>query len=496
MSQRHSHRTPEISSWQQAQQWLYDRIDYERVGPSGQSNPFRLDRLRQMLRLIGNPQERIPAIHIAGTKGKGSTAAMLDSILRHAGIRTGLYTSPHIVRFEERLRVNGAMPHPEQFTQLVRQLVQTLDRHAAELHDRPPTFFEVATLLGWMYFAQQQAQLVVLETGLGGRLDCTNVCCPLVTIITSIGLDHTHILGNTLEQIAGEKAGILKPGVPLVQGRLPDSAARVVADRARETGCRLLVHGRDFWSVPEPVPQSQGGQPPQSTLPAPPSGTLFRVVTPTQELPGLTLPLDGEHQVHNAALAVMAATLLQETGWSTITHDAVRRGLQTVHWPLRFEVISGRPDIVLDAAHNPDSVAAVVQVLRQPRWQQRRRVLVFAASADKDARTMLSLLLPAFDQIVLTRFVGNPRSLPPEELQELSVALSGGYSEPASSAGWAAQTRAAPQVRTAADPETALQIARELAGCEGMICVTGSIFLAAEARSLLLGHTSPFAVET
>ncbi len=479
MSSSRSQSAADITTFQQAHQWLYDRIDYERVRPGAQANPFRLDRIRQMLSLLGSPQEKIPAIHIAGTKGKGSTAAMLDSILRASGVRSALFTSPHIVCFEERMRVNGRMPSQEQLTALVQKLVNVLDQNRAVLQNREPTFFEVTTLLAWMYFVQEGAQIVVLETGLGGRLDCTNVCHPLMTIITSIGFDHTHILGNTLELIAGEKAGIIKRGIPVIQGRLPPEAAAVVAAKARDLDSPLFLFGRDF-DVADCDPTFSGSSESQG-----PSGGgsvvdimhQFDVETPHFRYRSLEIPLAGEHQKRNAALAVMAASIAGCTTLPNVTEQAIREGLRNTWWPLRFECVSKAPTIILDAAHNPDSVLAVSTTLQEDQWQNRRRVLVFASSADKDASAMLQCLVPCFDTVVLTRFLGNPRSTDPEILRSVCEEICPDRME---------------SVSTAPDPATALKRSCENAGEDGLICVTGSIFLASEARMILCGSESPF----
>ncbi|HQZ68338.1 MAG TPA: folylpolyglutamate synthase/dihydrofolate synthase family protein [Planctomycetaceae bacterium] len=456
---------PGINNRDDAIQWLYDRIDYERIRPAS-SNPFRLERIERLLKRIGSPHERIPAVHIAGTKGKGSTAAMVDSILRASGIHTGLFTSPHIEQFEERMRVSGRLPHPDQLTRLVSRLAEILHQSEVETADRIPTFFEITTLLAWMLFDEEDVDIAVLETGLGGRLDCTNVCRPLVTVITSIGLDHTHILGDTLSLIAAEKAGILKPGVPVVQGQLPEVADIVVTARARELGCRQLVCGREFaWQIDQMDDQLGVHKRSQRML----------VRTPTNRYDGLTIPLLGQHQAHNASLAVMTAELLAEAGVGQIDAGSISQGLRTTHWPLRFEVFDQCPTIVLDAAHNPDSMRAVASVLTDSEWLNRRRVLVFAVSADKDAQSMAEIILPHFDDVILTRFLGNPRSRPPEDLLAISQTL----------------TEAIPntwRTQTAPDPQMAMQKARELAGAEGVVVVTGSIFLASEVRSLLTGN--------
>jgi dihydrofolate synthase/folylpolyglutamate synthase len=453
-----------IENYEDAIRWLYDRIDYERIRPSEQSNPFRLERIERLLKRIGSPHERIPCVHIAGTKGKGSTAAMVDSILQSAGIRTGLFTSPHIEQFEERMRVAGHLPHSDQLIRLVARLSKLLEDAEMDISDRIPTFFEVTTLLAWMFFDEERVQVAVLETGLGGRLDCTNVCRPLVTVITSIGLDHTHILGDTISKIAWEKAGILKPGVPVVQGQLPGDADLVLAARAEALGCPRYVCGREFaWHTDFNDDVSQGKRRSQKIL----------VLTPEQNYDDLTIPLLGDHQAHNASLAVMTAELLRNQGYPKIDASAISKGVRSVHWPLRFEILDGHPTIILDAAHNPDSMQAVANVLKAAEWKNRRRVLVFAASADKDAASMQRIIVPHFNDVVLTRFLGNPRAVPPEQLLATAESLG------ATSTG---QTR----FHLAATPAEALEEARELAGYNGLICVTGSLFLAAEARTLLL----------
>lgn len=455
-----------IENYDDAIRWLYDRIDYERIRPSAQVNPFRLERIERLLKRLGSPHQRIPAVHIAGTKGKGSTAAMLDSILQAGGIRTGLFTSPHIEQYEERMRVAGHMPDPQQFTRLVARLCKVLQDAEMDVLDRIPTFFEVTTLLGWMLFDDEKVQVAVLETGLGGRLDCTNACRPLVTVISSIGLDHTHILGDTISKIAWEKAGILKPGVPVVQGQLPGDADKVVAARALELGCQRFVCGKEFaWHTDHNEDASQGRRRSQKIL----------VLTPSSNYDDLSLPLLGKHQAHNASLAIMAAELLRDQGYRQLDAATISRGIRSTHWPLRFEIFDGHPTTILDAAHNPDSMRAVASVLEAPEWQSRRRVLIFAASADKDAESMQRIILPHFDDVVFTRFRDNPRSTPPDQL--LAIASSFDTSV-------VAHTR----LHQANDPESAFDEACELAGHDGLICVTGSLFLAAETRRLLLNR--------
>ena len=455
------------ATYAEATRWLYERIDYERVRPdSGQSNPFRLERTERLLSLIGSPQQRIPCVHIAGTKGKGSTAAMLESVLRNSGLRTGLFTSPHIDRVEERMRIDGQPPDEQRFTELVQGLAEVLATECGDQRHRIPTFFESTTLLAWMLFDQSDVDVVVLETGLGGRLDCTNICRPVLTMITTIGLDHTHILGDTIPEIACEKAGILKQGVPVVVGKLCPEALSVIASRARELDCPAYHLGRHFET------QSRT---PADTSPRPLREEVFQWRAETDCLEHVQLAMAGEHQVNNAALVIQAALLLRDT-FAGVSEQSIRTGLQQVSWPLRFEVVRESPTIVLDAAHNPDSCAALLKTLNRSGGSTGRRVLMFGVSADKDAQTMLDLLVPHFDRIVLTRFVGNPRSRDPQEL--LTMCQRNLSSDPA-------------EVLAIDRPEDALAAVLQLADPFDVIVVTGSLFLAAEVRNLLYSRCQP-----
>lgn len=351
-------------NYDDATRWIFDRINYERVCPQKSSAHFCLERIESFLALVGSPQKRIPAIHIAGTKGKGSTAAILDSILRNCGIRTGLFTSPHIHQFEERMRVDGEMPSPDELSALVNDLRASLATGPPDLVNSDITYFEVATLLAWMYFDRRDVEYVVLETGMGGRLDCTNVCHPIVTIITTIGLDHTHILGDTLAQIAAEKAGIIKSGIPVVTWAVQPEAFPVIADRAHDLGCPLLCGDRDILL--------------NGSYSAGEDGARFTVSSRLCRHENLTSPLLGEHQARNSALAVVAADLLAETE-PRVTPAGIRNGVSAVSWPLRFEIIQRSPTVVLDAAHNPQSAAALATTLVERFPSDRRRVLVSAA---------------------------------------------------------------------------------------------------------------------
>ena len=441
-----------MSEYQDAIRWVFNRINYERTRPQINEH-FRLERVEQLLELIDSPQIRIPAVHIAGTKGKGSTATMIESILRTAGVRTGLFTSPHIEKFEERMRVAGQMPDPQMLTALVNDLRNRLSTAPAELIDAGVTYFEVATLLAWMYFDQMGAEMVVLETGLGGRLDCTNVCHPLVTVITTIGMDHMHILGDTIEKIAAEKAGIIKAAIPVVSSAGSDEATGVVSGFASKLNCEHLRLGHEFHLQV--------------------NGEEFSVRTPSGNYDHLKIGLRGDHQRQNAATAVATAEILSRRD-SRITPETVARGLSETACPLRFEMRRGAPTVILDVAHNPDSIRAFVTTLQQEFPDRESRVLVFGSSKDKNAEGMLQEFGDAFSLCVFTEFQNNPRATPRSELKDLYTSLTNG----------------AP-CQTADSIAEALDIATQAAGSSGTVSVTGSFFLAAEALQEINKRSEP-----
>lgn len=448
---------PPAENYEQAIEYLFSRVNFERlVGTLYSVDDFKLDRMRAFLQRLGDPQESIPAVHIAGTKGKGSTAAFIASILTAAGIRTGLFTSPHISAFEERLAVDGTVPTPDELAELVNsvaEVVSVLDKTPGRMS---PTYFEIATALAWLYFRRKNAEIAVLEVGMGGRLDATNVCRPAVTVITTISRDHTRHLGSRIDQIAREKAGIIKPGVGVVCGVTTPEAQAVIADVCREQEARLLQLGRDFDY--QYLPPVDGG------------GARVTVRTWKRTWEELPLPLVGEHQAANAAAAVAALEVLVEQGWQVPT-ESFRLGLDRVRWPGRIEVVARQPTVIVDTAHNWAAVAALLRTLDES-FPARRRVLIFAATRDKDVAGMLRQLLPRFDSIVLTCFQNNARSVPVEELARLAHDLG---DRP---------------LHAIAEPAAAWRLARRLAGPEDLICVTGSFFIAAELRDLILDTVS------
>ena len=454
-----------VESYEQALEYLYSRINYERVVSSAYTvDDFKLDRMREFLRRLRDPQESIPAVHVAGTKGKGSTASMIAQTLTSSGFRTGLFTSPHITAFEERMAVDGRLPTRTELVDLINSVREIVDALDATPGRMSPTYFEIATALAWVYFRRQGAQIAVLEVGLGGRLDATNICKPLVTVITSISRDHTRQLGNRIEQIAREKAGIIKPGVPLVNGATHQAARLAIADVCREQQAPLFQIGVDFIYGYRPQTSSGGDAGTEAVF----SGSEVDVVTRSARWDSLRIPLVGEHQAHNTALAVAAVERLREQGWN-LPDEAVRSGLAALRWPGRIEVVSQRPCVIIDTAHNWAAVRAMLRTLDES-FPARRRVLVFAATQDKDVLGLLRQLLPRFDSVILTSYQNNPRGVPAAALVRMARSLS---ERP---------------VHQAAEPASAWKLARRLAGPEDLICVTGSFFIAAELRELILGE--------
>jgi dihydrofolate synthase/folylpolyglutamate synthase len=450
-----------LSDYQDRLEYLYNRLNYEWLGMPRIPAELKLGRMRRLLRRLGDPHLDLPIIHIAGTKGKGSTAAMMAAALSASGVRTGLYSSPHLHRLEERFTVDGQSATPDEVIGLVDDLREAVDR--VEREELLPqecrlTFFEITTAMGLLHFARRGVGAVVLEVGMGGRLDSTNVVHPLLSIITSISFDHTRQLGNTLGAIATEKAGILKRGRPAVSGERGGEAQAAIRRIATQRRCRLHELGTDFEF--EAIP-------PDRPLTRP---TPFRAAVRTwrSDWGTMSLPLLGPHQAHNAAVALAAFDVLAEVYPRLAVGRAdVVRGFATLRWPARVEVLGHRPLLVIDGAHNGASAEALADTLRTC-FPPARRTLVFGTTRDKDLRGQLQALLPLFDEVIATRYRENPRSLSPETIVNAVLMLTG---------------RSA---HIAADPAEALDLARSLTGPEGLICVTGSLFLAAESRAVVL----------
>jgi dihydrofolate synthase/folylpolyglutamate synthase len=434
--------------------------------------------MRRLMSLLGDPQLALKAVHIAGTKGKGSTAAMIAAILSSAGLKTALYTSPHLGAIEERIAIGGQPCAPDDFVRLAAE-VQEAERRIAFLDtaaEGAPTFFEVTTAMAFLHFARERVDAAVLEVGLGGRLDSTNVCVPSVTVITSISFDHMKQLGNTLAAIAGEKAGIIKLGVPVISGVTQDEPRAVIRRIASQWQARLYECGAeyDFAALAQPRVNDE------SALPVERMHYREPAEAPRYSLDGVALGMLGRHQAANAAAAIAAVRRLVEQGWN-VDESAIRAGLAQARCPARIEVVAREPLVVLDVAHNTASVAALVAVLNE-RFPMKPRVLVFASSRDKDTAAMLEFLVPHFESLVLTRYIHNPRAVELPQLQALADAA-------CAAAPGNGQPARPPAIYLAETPAEAWSRARQLAGASGMVCITGSFFLAAELRPLVAEAT-------
>ena len=441
--------------------WLDSRVNYERQSPTGPggNGSFSLARMRRLLALIGRPHDAFEVVHVAGTKGKGSTVAMVAAILGETGLRVGRYLSPHVHRLEERIAVDG---RPISEADLLRSFaevipaVERLDAAALRRGTRMPTWFEVVTAVAFDHFARAKVDIAVLETGLGGRLDATNVSRPVVSVITSISLDHMAILGPTVRHIATEKAGIIKRGCPVVCGARDPAARKVIVATAQKRRAPLRLVDRDFTVAHTPA----AGSTPLA------GGTLLlRAGSGSGAEHAYPLSMAGRHQADNAALAVMAIGELRRRGFR-IPEKAVCAGLAAVHLPARIERIADRPLVILDAAHNVASMESLVATLEAPlaatKARDAPRVLLFAASADKQIEEMLACCRGRFDRVVVTRYLTNPRAATTERLVAACAAAG------------------LPVPTTAESPAAALATARKLAGVRGLVCIAGSFFLATE----------------
>jgi dihydrofolate synthase/folylpolyglutamate synthase len=421
--------------------YIYGFTDYEKKGLAAYAPEFyNLDRVRQLLALLGDPHLSFRSVHIAGTKGKGSTAAMIESMLRAAGYRTSLYTSPHLHTFRERIKVDGEMISEADVIRLIQNMRPLLERIEGI------TTFEVMTGLAFAWFAQQAVEWAVLEVGLGGRLDATNVVTPAIAVITSISRDHTAILGDTHAQIAAEKAGIIKPGVPVVSAPQSQEALAVIEATCRQENAPLTLVGRD-WTWEAGLANLHG----QS----------FVVCRDRKALGDFWLPLLGEYQLLNATTALATLSELEKQNVS-VPPAAMRAGLETICWPGRLEVLGREPLVIVDSAHNGSSARKLAAALRDL-FDFRRLTMVVGASTDHITPGLLGGLLFGAYRGIATQ-ARHPRAARPSWIQDQAAEL--GF-----------DLEVCPTV-----PE-ALEMALEGACADDLICCTGSVFVAAEARA-------------
>jgi dihydrofolate synthase / folylpolyglutamate synthase len=433
-------------SYADALDYLYSLINYEVQRPERYTpDVVSLERPRQLMQALGNPQLRYPVLHLTGTKGKGSVSAMCASALQAAGLRVGLYSSPHLQDFRERFRCNGALIPPEQLAALISQIKPVVQAIPGL------TWFEVITALAFLYFAQANVDIAVIEVGLGGRLDATNIIDhPLVSVITSLSYDHMHLLGNTLAEIAFEKAGIIKAGVPVVSAPQPEEALAVIEQVAAARNAPLLVVGRDI-----PFDVADGDE----------FGQAFSIALPGKPNTRYWTPLLGQHQAINGAVAATALSIL--SGRYHLPERHLHTGLAMVNWAGRLEVVRRAPYLILDVAHNGASAQYLREALLQTFPQAKRRILIFGAFQDKDVQGMFRALLPITDHLILMTPI-NPRAFSTEQLMQL--VSDAGYHGPLS-------------LCPAADQ--ALAQAEAIATSSDLICATGSLSVVGELRTVL-----------
>ena len=431
------------------------------------SHKFDLAHMRVLLEAMGHPEKAFPSVLIAGTNGKGSTAATLASILCASRMKTGLYTSPHLVRINERIRMDNKEISDDRFAGLHGQVDAVAERLVVEgelpLH---PSFFEMMTAIAFLHFAQERVEIAVLEVGMGGRLDATNVVEPRVSVIADISLDHQKFLGNTVREIAKEKVGIIRPGGVVVTLPQQPEANDVIGNTILELGATGV-------SAVQYVP------------PVSPASPESRVVGPERENSGVLrpayryplhvmsrqilveTPLVGRHQLRNVALAIATADELNKQGFASITSDSVETGIRETRWPGRFQRLAPRdgwPEIVLDVAHNPAGAWALRSALSE-RYEDRPLIFVFGAMRDKAISEIAEILFPLAERVIATR-PENPRAASPEEIRE-------------------AAKRTTVEIEPVGEVREALERARETAGPGALVVVTGSIYLVGEAMQVL-----------
>ncbi len=431
--------------------WLYGFVDNEAVRPPRDDSRYDLRRVRLLLSRLGDPHLKAKTVHIAGSKGKGSTAAMISAVLREAGFKTGLYTSPHLIETYERFKINENFIGEDEFIATVNKLYPIIDAINTEAKYGELTTFEIMTAIAFDFFAQNGAEWQVIEVGLGGRLDATNVVMPDVSVITTINLEHTDVLGSTLSEIATEKAGIIKRGVPVVSAPQPDEVRQVIEATCRKMDAPLVF--TQMFHV-SPSRHETGKQ-------------LFRIDGRHNGY-DIRLPLLGTYQRVNCAVAVAVLETLINRGVAGIDKGSIERGLERTEWPGRFQVLDRQPLVIADGAHNPASARELVTsldaYLADTVGRRHPAVLLIGASSDKDINGMAAVLAPWFDEIVVTR-TRHPRAM---DVKQLGRAFE----------------MQGKRVNYSSTVAEGMIIAVKLAGPDGLVCVTGSLFAVGEALEL------------
>ena len=446
-------------NYREALTYLLARTDYEKEERVRYNiTTFSLERMERLLSLLGDPHTRITTVHIAGTKGKGSTATMLARMLEANGYTVGLYTSPHLVHLHERITVNSRMITETEMLRLMNRLHAPIEKLSA---DDPPTFFEIMTALAFTYFADRGIDIGVIETGLGGRLDSTNVICPKVVGITSLSIDHKQQLGDTLDRVALEKAGVFKRGIPAVTVQQEPMAMDVLKTQALAVKTPLSVTGSDIdFSYRFETSREHGPH------------TRICLTTPTSKFEHLRVPLYGRHQAINCGLALALLDKLKSAGFEIDTEKSAD-GLHNVTLAGRMEMICHDPRVMIDGAHNAASIRALIHAIGQ-NIPYDSMVVIFGCNGDKDVTGMLTELQYGADKVIFTRSNSN-KAVMAQELADMYTEICGKMYQTASSLG------------------EALQLARCAVGKEDLICITGSFYLIGQAKMRLQPHRTPIA---
>lgn len=432
--------------------YLFERTDYEKQEKLRYNvTTFNLDRMEALLKALANPHNKIQTVHIAGTKGKGSTATMLSRMLEANGFKVGLYTSPHVTSLHERISINMTLISNKEMTDLINRIHAPVEKLAKK--DDAPTFFEIMTAMAFMHFADNKVDIAVIETGLGGRLDSTNVIKPSIVGITSISIDHQNLLGDTIDCIAEEKAGVMKEGIPVVTVPQDPMAMRVLKRHAILVKAPLSVTGDDidfsyrFESSREHGPHNR-----------------ICVTTPTSRFEHLRVPLPGEHQAINCGLALAMLDKLKNQGFEIDDKKAID-GLSKVSMIGRMEIIREDPRILVDTAHNAASIKALIQAIGQ-HVPYDSMVVVFGCNSDKDVRGMLTQIQFGADKVIFTRS-NSPKAVSPQDLAEMYTEICG------------------KMCQTALTVREAVRVAASAISREDLICITGSFYLVGQAKDQL-----------
>ena len=437
-----------FSKYDEAIRYLSERTDYEKQKSVRYNvTTFSLARIKNLLTLLGNPHKKIATVHIAGTKGKGSTATMLAKMLEANGFKVGLYTSPHLVHMHERIQVDSVMINDDEMLNLMNRVYASVEKLSKT---DAPSYFEVMTALAFLHFLDKEVDIAIIETGLGGRLDSTNIIKPEVVGITNISVDHQLQLGNDLQSIAKEKAGIFKKGVPIVTVEQKPEAMGVLKDQALSVQAPLSVTGGDIdFSYRFETSRTHGPH------------TRICFSTPTSKFEHLRVPLPGRHQAINCGLALAMLDKLKSKGYE-IDNDKAEQGLKDVFLAGRMEMICNDPRIMIDAAHNAESIKAVIHAIGQ-NIPYDSMVVIFGCNCDKDITGMLKMLQYGADKVIFTQS-DSPKAMSPQELSEI-------YSE------------ITPKMcQTASNLGAALRLAQSAVGREDLICITGSFYLIGQAK--------------